>query len=53
MLKNFFGGKVDGEIEGYRSTLVRLRDRFLAHATVTTEVAVLQIQDDVSDIIPS
>jgi hypothetical protein len=45
-------GQVDGEIEQYRTTLIRLRDDFLARATVTTEVAVLGMQDDVSNITP-
>jgi hypothetical protein len=48
-LKNVFG-QVDGEIEDYRTTLIRLRDDFLALATVTTEVAVLGMQHDVSKI---
>jgi hypothetical protein len=48
-LKNFFG-QVDGEIEQYRTTLVRLRDDFLARAVVTTEVAVIGIQGDVTNI---
>ena len=47
--KNFFG-QVDEEIERYRTTLVRLRDDFLARAVVTIEVAVLGIQGDVSNI---
>jgi hypothetical protein len=34
-------GQVDGKIEQYRTDLVRLRNNFLAHAIVTTEVAVL------------
>jgi hypothetical protein len=46
-LKNIFG-QVDGEIENYRTTLIRLRDDFLALAAVTTEVAVLWMQHDVS-----
>jgi hypothetical protein len=45
-------GQVDGEIEQYRTSLIRLRDDFLARATVTTEVAVLGMQDDVSNITP-
>jgi hypothetical protein len=47
--KNIFG-QVDGEIEQYRTTLIRLRDDFLARAAVTTEVAVLGIQLDVSNM---
>ena len=50
-LKNI-GGQVDGEIEGYRTNLVRLRDNFLSHAAVTTEVTVLRVQDDVSTTPP-
>jgi hypothetical protein len=41
MLKNITG-HVDEKIEQYRINLVRLRDNFLAHAAVTTEVAVLE-----------
>jgi hypothetical protein len=40
-------GQIDGEIESYRTTLIRLRDDFLALAAVTTEVAVLGMQHDV------
>jgi NACHT domain len=36
-------GQVDGEIEQYRTMLLRLRDDFLARAAVTTEVAVLDV----------
>jgi hypothetical protein len=50
--KNIFG-QVDGEIEQYRTKLIRLRDDFLAHAAVTTEVTVLGIHDDVSNITPA
>jgi hypothetical protein len=39
-LKNIIG-KVDEKIEQYRTTLARLREEFLAHATINTEVAVL------------
>jgi hypothetical protein len=46
-------GQVDGEIEQYRTTLIRLREDFLARATVTTEIAVLGMQDDVSHTTPS
>jgi hypothetical protein len=35
-------GQVDGKIEQYRADLVGLRKSFLARATVTTEVAVLE-----------
>ena len=44
-------GQADGRIQGYRATLVRLRDDFLAHATVTTEQTVLCVRDDVRNII--
>jgi hypothetical protein len=47
--RNIFG-QVDGEIKQYRMTLIRLRDDFLALAAVTTEVAVLGMQHDVSKI---
>ena len=43
-------GQVDGEIESYRTTLIRLRDDFLALAAVTTEVAVLGMQHDVNKV---
>jgi hypothetical protein len=48
-LKNVFG-QVDGEVEQYRTSLIGLRDDFLALAAVTTEVAVLGMQHDVSKI---
>jgi hypothetical protein len=35
-------GQVDGKIDQYRTNLVRLRDNFLARATATTEIAVLE-----------
>ena len=35
-------GQVDGKIDQYRTTLVQLRESFLARATVTTEIAVLE-----------
>jgi hypothetical protein len=47
--KNMFG-QVDGEIEDYRTKLIRLRDDFLARAAVTTEITVLGMHDDVSDV---
>jgi vancomycin permeability regulator SanA len=40
-LKNAFG-HADGKVEQYRTNLVRLRDNFLARASVITEVAVLE-----------
>jgi hypothetical protein len=40
-LKNIVG-EVDGKIEQFRTKLFRLRDDFLAHAAVITEVAVLE-----------
>jgi hypothetical protein len=46
-------GQVDGKVTQYRTILIRLRDDFLARAAVTTEVTVLRIQDDVSNIIPN
>jgi hypothetical protein len=46
------GGKVDEKIQHYCMVLIRLRDDFLAHAAVTTEIAVLQMQDNVSTTTP-
>jgi hypothetical protein len=46
-------GQVDGKVTQYRTILTRLRDDFLARAAVTTEVTVLRIQDDVSNISPN
>jgi hypothetical protein len=46
-LKNI-GGHVDGQVEDYRIDLFRLRQEFLAHATVTIETTVLRTQIDVS-----
>jgi hypothetical protein len=40
-LKNI-GGQVDKKVERYRTTLVQLRDNFLASAAVTTELTVLE-----------
>jgi hypothetical protein len=48
-LKNITG-QVDGKVEQYRTTLARLRQEFLAHATVTTEVAVLKMRKDVKKV---
>jgi Holliday junction resolvasome RuvABC DNA-binding subunit len=42
-------GKVDGKVEEYRATLVRLRETFLAYAVVTTQATVLQMRDDKSN----
>jgi len=44
------GGKCDAKIEDYCTTLFHLRDVFLNHATVNTEITTLQILDDM-DII--
>jgi hypothetical protein len=52
MWKNMFG-QVDGEIENYRTKLIRLRDDFLARAAVTTEITVLGMHDDVSNVTPA
>ena len=43
-LKNV-AGQVDSKVENYRTSLVQLREKFLAYATVTTEAAVFQIRD--------
>jgi hypothetical protein len=43
-------GRIDGKVEEYSATLARLRQEFIAHATVTTEVAVLKMQDDVGKV---
>jgi hypothetical protein len=40
-LKNAFGN-ADEKVEQYRTNLVRLRDNFLARASVIIEVAVLE-----------
>ena len=40
------GGQVDETIERYRTTLIRLRNMFLAYGVVTTEATVLQMRDD-------
>jgi hypothetical protein len=45
-LKNI-RGQVDEKVENYRTTLVRLREKFLAYAAVTTEATVLQMWDGV------
>jgi hypothetical protein len=41
-------GQVDSEVEDYRTTLARLRQEFLAHATITIEATVLQTRVGVS-----
>jgi hypothetical protein len=41
-------GRIDGNVEQYSATLARLRQEFIAHATVTTEVAVLETQEKVN-----
>jgi hypothetical protein len=46
-------GQVDDEIKQYRTTLIRLRDDFLARAIVTAEVTVLGVQNDVSNTTPA
>ena len=48
-LKNL-GGRVDETVEDYRATLVQLRERLLAHATLITEATVLQMRDDVRKV---
>jgi hypothetical protein len=48
-MKNI-ASRVDGKVEEYSTTLARLRQEFLAHATVTIEAAVLQTQGDVRNI---
>jgi hypothetical protein len=35
-------GQVDEKVEDYRTTLVRLREDFLASAAITTELTVLE-----------
>jgi hypothetical protein len=42
------GGQVDGKVEDYRTALARLREEFLAHATITIEATVLQTRVDMS-----
>jgi hypothetical protein len=45
IMKSFIG-QGDAQIKDYRTSLFRLRDLFLNHATVTTEMTALQILDD-------
>jgi hypothetical protein len=47
-LKNVVG-QVDSKVENYRTTLVQLREKFLAYAAVTTEAAVFQMRDQALD----
>src|SRR6266702_7874811 len=49
MLKNI-GGQVNKQIEDFRIALLELRNAFLDHATITTEITALQILDDVGII---
>ena len=49
MMKSFIG-QGDAKIENYRTSLFRLRDLFLNHATVTTEITALQILDDMGGL---
>jgi hypothetical protein len=42
--------RVDGKVEDYSGTLARLRQEFLAHATVIIEATVLQTQDDLRNV---
>jgi len=49
MLKNI-GGRVNEQIEDFRVALLALRNAFLDHATITTEITALQILDDVGII---
>ena len=49
MLKST-GSQFDKQIEDFRTTLLDLRNAFLDEATVTTEITVLQILDDVGII---
>ena len=49
IMKSFIG-QDDAQIEDYRSSLFRLRDLFLNHATVTTEITVVQILDNMAKL---
>ncbi len=49
MLKNI-GGQVNKRVEDFRVALLELRNAFLDEATITTEIAALQILDDVGII---
>jgi hypothetical protein len=46
----FKNGQGDSQIEDYRTTLFRLRDLFLNHSTVTTEITAFQILDDMGEL---
>jgi hypothetical protein len=48
-MKSFIG-QGDAQIESYRTSLFRLRDLFLNHATLTTEMTALQILDDMEGL---
>jgi hypothetical protein len=47
-LKNILG-QVDEKVENYRTTLVRLREKFLDCAAITTEVTVLQMRRQLAE----
>jgi hypothetical protein len=49
MMKSFIG-QGNTKIEDYRTSLFRLRDLFLNHATVTTEITALQMLDDMGGL---
>ena len=49
ILKNT-GGRVDKEIEDFRTTFLGLHKAFIDEATITTEIAALQILDGVGII---
>ena len=49
VLKNT-SGQVDKKIEDFRTTLLELHKSFLDEAAITTEIAALQILDDVGII---
>ena len=46
ILKNT-GSQVDGKIEDFRTTLLKLHKAFVDEAAVVTEITALQILDDV------
>ena len=49
ILKNT-GSQVDGKIEDFRTTLLKLHKAFVDEAAVVTEITALQILDDVGII---
>ena len=49
ILKNT-GSQVDGKIEDFRTTLLKLHTAFVDEAAVVTEITALQILDDVGII---